>query len=240
MGIVIATRKAETHRLPHQYFGCCRKGKGDNMGKLIDLTGQRFGRLTVIEKAPAKQGCENAVWLCKCDCGNSSVVQSQSLRSGRTRSCGCYQKEKITKMLLVHGQAKGNQTRLYKIYHGIKNRCLKEKDPSYKRYGHKGITICEEWRNSFEAFYEWAMSHGYSDDLTIDRIDSNGNYCPENCRWVTYKVQNNNTSRNHLITYNGKTQTLAQWAEEMGIKYDTLSARINRSHWNIERALTTK
>lgn len=208
------------------------------MGKFIDLTGQKFGRLTVIERAENKHN--NSAWLCKCECGALCVVQSCSLRSGRTKSCGCFQKEQITKILEIHGQAKGNHTRLYNIYHGIKKRCYKKDEKSFNRYGGKGITMCNEWLNDFQSFYDWAMSNGYADNLTIDRIDNSKGYFPDNCRWVTYKVQNNNTSRNHLITYNGKTQTMAQWAFEMGINYDTLRARINRSHWSIERALTTK
>lgn len=209
------------------------------MGKLIDLTGRKFGKLTIISRAENKHN--NPAWLCKCECGTLRVVAGCSLKNGRTNSCGCYQKEQVKKLLKIHGQAKkGNHTRLYKIYHGIKARCFRTSNHGFENYGGKGITICDEWKNSFQNFYDWAMANGYTDNLTIDRIDSNGNYCPENCRWVTYKVQNNNTSRNHLITYNGKTQTLAQWAAETGIKYDTLRARLDRSHWDIEKALTTK
>ena len=207
------------------------------MRKLVDLTGQRFGRLTVIERAENKQNC--TTWRCKCECGSIRIVRSCSLRSGRTKSCGCFQKEQITKILKTHGQAKGNHTRLYNIYHGMKDRCYKKSAKAFNKYGGRGITVCEEWRNSFEAFYEWAMANGYADNLTIDRIDGTKGYTPENCRWVTYKAQGNNTSRNHLITYNSKTQTLAQWSEEIGIKYGTLTARIYRG-WDIHKALTTK
>lgn len=206
--------------------------------KAIDLTGQKFGRLTVIERA---ENNGNVVcWVCKCDCGNVRIVQGCSLRNGRTTSCGCFQRERVQNKT-IHGQAKkGNKTRLYKIYHGMKVRCTKKSGQNYKYYGLKGIAICDEWLNNFQSFYNWAMSNGYADNLTIDRIDSSKGYAPNNCRWVSYKEQNNNTSRNRLITYNGKTQTIAQWAEETGIKYGTLIARINRSHWNVERALTTK
>lgn len=208
------------------------------MGRFIDLTGRKFGRLTVIARAENKG--EIVFWLCECECGKVRVVQGCSLRSGRTKSCGCLQKEKVAKMHETHGQACGNHTRIYKIYHKIKGRCTKENDSCYKEYGGAGITLCDEWLNDFRTFYEWAMANGYADNLTIDRIDGTKGYSPDNCRWATYKVQNNNTSRNHLITYNGKSQTMAQWAEEMGINYGTLSARLNRSKWSIERALTTK
>ena len=133
-----------------------------------------------------------------------------------------------------------SHSRLYRIRNAMQQRCENPKAISYKHYGARGITLCEEWRQSFQAFYDWAMSHGYADNLTIERIDNDGNYCPENCRWATPKEQANNTTQNHFITYNGKTQTMAQWAEETGIKYTTLRARINMYHWSIERALTTK
>ena len=117
-------------------------------------------------------------------------------------------------------------------------RCYNPNHMHFKRYGMRGITVCEEWKNNFQAFYDWAMSNGYRDDLTIDRIDNNGNYCPENCRWATMKEQCNNTRSNTLITYNGKTQTMAQWAKEIGMPYHKLVVRIARG-WDVERAFTT-
>lgn len=132
-----------------------------------------------------------------------------------------------------------NETRIYKTWVRMKVRCYNQNHDRYKNYGGRGITVCDEWKNDFKKFYEWAMKNGYSDDLTIDRIDVNGNYEPSNCRWITNKEQCNNRRNNHFITYNGKTQTVSEWAEEIGLDYNTLLVRINRLHWDIEKALTT-
>lgn len=205
------------------------------MGKFIDLTGQKFGRLTVIERAENNKN-GSSQWVCRCECGNNKVVFIGNLKNGHTTSCGCLQREQAVKANTKHGM---KHTRIYNEWCGINRRCYNQNDRCYNNYGGRGITICDEWKNDFQAFYNWAMANGYADDLTIDRIDVNGNYEPSNCRWITRKEQGNNTRRNHLLTYNGKTQTLAQWADEIGISYDTLCSRIVQRHWDIERALTT-
>ena len=144
-------------------------------------------------------------------------------------ACKCSSKHEY------HSQSK---TRLYHIYNSMLSRCYSKSNIRYENYGGKGITVCEEWRNSFSAFYEWAIANGYTDELSIDRKDVNGNYEPSNCRWATAFEQMNNTTRNHYIEYNGKRQTVAQWAKETGIPYATLNQRINRLKWSAERALT--
>lgn len=136
----------------------------------------------------------------------------------------------------IHG---GSGTRLYSIWIGMKRRCKNPNRQNYKHYGENGITVCDEWINNFQAFYDWSMVNGYSEDLTIDRIDVRGNYSPENCRWATKKDQANNRRSSHVLTYNGKTQTLRQWAEEYGVNYGTFVNRIDRNNWPIEKALTT-
>ena len=131
----------------------------------------------------------------------------------------------------------GRYTRLGRIYHNMKTRCTNPNYDKYKWYGGKGISICDEWMNSYDVFEEWAMSHGYTDKLTLDRIDANKNYCPENCRWVDRKTQANNRTSNRVITYNGQTKTLQEWAEITGINYNTLSNRF-KAGWSADEALT--
>lgn len=131
----------------------------------------------------------------------------------------------------------GYKKRLSNILNCMKQRCYNKNNPGFYRYGGRGIDICNEWMKSPEAFYQWSIRNGYSDELSIDRIDNNKGYSPENCRWVTVKEQNNNTRSNRMITFEGKTQTMAEWADEVGIKYACLEARINRLGWSLERAL---
>lgn len=194
------------------------------MGKAKDLSGMRFGKLTAVEQC-GRSSDGRLLWLCVCDCGNKTLVSSSHLLNGNTKSCGCL----VTK----HGKSK---TRLHKIWDNMKGRCANGVDTNY---GGKGITICREWKDDFQAFYDWAMANGYEEHLTIDRKNNDKGYSPENCRWATVTEQNNNTRRNHFLTYNGKTQTISQWAKETGINREALYSRINKQKWSIERALTT-
>ena len=272
------------------------------MSRKIDLTGQKFGRLTVIDEAPPRirgDGCKVTYWNCECECGTKKIIRGYSLTSGSTVSCGCWRKEKAKVNLLgkkftyltvieeigrdkngrviwlckcdcgklhktlgkyllngdatscgcrrleiLNKKAKSNIThnmsnsRLYEIWIGMKGRCNNSNNKSYPNYGGRGITICKDW-DKFENFYEWSINNGYSDDLTIDRINTDGNYEPSNCRWVNRKIQGNNTRRNHYLTYNGETKTMSEWADIKGIDYYTLRGRINNYHWSVEKALET-
>lgn len=188
-----------------------------------DLTGQRFGRLTVLEFVPNESSY--SYWLCKCDCGNTKIIESYNLRSGHTTSCGCFHSERTSKVHKTHG---GTDSRLFRIYRKMKDRCLNPNSNRYKIYGGRGIKICEEWLNDFIVFRDWSLSHGYTDDLSIDRIDSNGNYEPSNCRWVTSKQQARNIKTNLFVNYKGKQITLAEAAELTGINYGSLWDRYLR------------
>ena len=200
-----------------------------------DLTGQKFGRLTVIERVEnAKDG--QACWLCKCECGNTKRVKARDLRRGNTRSCGCLQKEYMeSDWNKTHGF---RHTRIYKIWTDMKQRCFNSKDTHFRQYGGRGITVCDEWKDNFMSFYNWSMANGYTDDLTLDRIDNNKGYSPENCKYATRQEQANNRRSNHFLTYNNETHSLSDWSRIMGIKYSALLNRIRRN-WTIERALTT-
>lgn len=207
------------------------------MGKLIDLTGQRFGRLTVIERVE-NDLCGQVKWHCKCDCGEETDVQSNSLRNGRVRSCGCLLREKAAEQCRISFATHHlRHSRLYPIWVGMKGRCYNLHNKSYPRYGGRGITVCNEWLHNFQAFYDWAMVNGYRDDLSIDRIDVNGNYEPSNCRWATMKEQQNNRSTNRIITIGNKTKTLKEWCEQYGLDYKMVHKKITVLGWTPEEAL---
>ena len=193
-------------------------------GKKLDLTGQRFGRLVVLHEAERSK-IGKIRWLCQCDCGNTVIVQTGHLRSGHTQSCGCRARDIAVKVNTTHGQ---KHTRLYKIWEGMKKRCYAVNNAAYPHYGGRGITIFDEWRNDFMAFYDWAMANGYREDLSIERNDVNGNYEPENCCWITRGEQTNNTRRTHYITVDDRTQNIAQWSKELGIPRYRIDAAYKR------------
>lgn len=207
--------------------------------KIVNIEGNRYGRLVVISYYGYDKGFDK--WKCKCDCGNETIVSRHALESGNTTSCGCYNKQRIRETHYKHG---GCKDRLYGVWKDIKKRCYNENERSYKNYGGRGIKMCDEWKNNYENFKSWAISAGYDEnagymECTIDRIDVNGNYCPENCRWVDVKVQANNMRSNCVIEYNAEKHTLSEWANILGIKAITLWARINTYNWSIEKAFTT-
>lgn len=190
-----------------------------------NLAGQKFGKLTAIERIGVNAN-GNYLWRCVCDCGKEKIVPSGKLVQGRATNCGCDTFRLKSEAYSKHGLLKnGKKQRTFTIWNDMKTRCLNPNSMSYPRYGGRGIKICSEWLESYAAFHNWAIGNGYGDNLTIDRIDNDGNYCPENCRWVDSKTQANNNSRNHKITYNGKTMTLAEWATELKIRRATIVHR---------------
>lgn len=205
----------------------------------IDYTGYRFGRWTVLQKGEPRissNGKSKETWVCVCICGNSKSVPQISLLDGSSQSCGCLRRERLSKGASEKNRTHGmTDTRLYRIYKHMICRCTNKNDLRYDRYGGRGISVCAEW-SKFEPFCEWAISHGYNDSLSIDRIDIDGNYCPENCRWATVTEQANNKSNNQLYTYDSRTMTIGQWASEYDIPYKRLWKRLHNG-WDIERAL---
>lgn len=202
------------------------------MSKLIDLTGMKFNNLTVINRAENAKGGV-ARWNCLCDCGNYVIVRGSNLKSNAVKSCGCLCKTPPNK---THGESK---TKLYRKWVGIKRRCYDTNCHNYSDYGGRGIRVCDEWKNDFLAFKRWVLETREDESLTIERIDVNGDYCPENCTWIDKKGQSNNRRSCLLYTYNGKTQNLTQWCEELGLNYKLIHERIRRDGWSFEKAITT-
>jgi hypothetical protein len=198
------------------------------MGKpLIDRIGQRFVRLTVVERAANYRG--NARWVCICDCGKTVVALGNDLQRGKVKSCGCWNTERIVK----HGLS---YSPVYGIWQQMWQRCKNPNDKKYALYGGRGIAVCERW-HKFENFV--ADMGNRPKGWTIDRIDNDGPYSPENCRWATIKQQLNNNRRNHVLEFSGQKHTLSEWAAIVGLRYSTLKNRINNYKWSVERALTT-
>lgn len=203
------------------------------MTRKLDLTSQRFGRLKVI-RADDTKSC--SAWVCECDCGEYTTVATSNLTSKHTQSCGCLRVDAVRKLSTKHGM---KRTSLYNVWSLMRRRCSNTKDKHYADYGGRGITVCSEWDTSFQAFYNWAMSTGYTAGLSIDRIDNNGNYEPKNCRWATMKQQCNNRRSSRYYKYNGGLYTLSELSDMSGVSYDKLKQRINRLKWPVSRAVET-
>ena len=201
-----------------------------------DITGQKFGRLTVIKRV-FEEGYKKPRWLCQCDCGNTCVVLGESLKSGNTQSCGCLQKERSIASCKTHGLRR--QTKLYPIWSQMKQRCQNPNNAAFENYGGRGIVVCDEWLK-FKTFYDWAMNNGYSEGLCLDRIDNDKGYSPDNCRWVSHKMNNDNRRSTIRISFNGETHTLKEWSEILNIERHILYKRIYVSNWSIEDAFNKK
>ena len=206
--------------------------------KRLELKNKRFGRLRVLSFSHVNNGGQSC-WLCLCDCGNKIVVGNGHLRNGHTKSCGCLSRENIINRSYKHGNAKRSiRTRLYGIWAGIKVRCYNTKSIRYDRYGGRGIMVCDEWKNDFAVFRDWAVANGYKDNLQIERVNNDGNYEPANCQWSDVVTQARNRSNNRYFYFKGEKLLLKDWALKYGISINTLIYRIYKAGWPIERALT--
>lgn len=200
-----------------------------NKHKYIPKIGEKYGKLTIISYNIKKKNKKNIYFVfCECDCGKIIETQYYNLRTQTTKSCGCIQKTNIYKAIktnYIHGMS---NTRLFNIWNDIKKRCYNTKAKSYIRYGGRNIIVCEEWKNNFLTFYNWAITNGYQEHLTIDRKDNNGNYEPSNCRWVNQQIQCNNKNNNVLITAFGETKTVEQWTKDTRCKVKSPQTLISR------------
>ena len=207
------------------------------MGR-IDLTGLRYERWTVLEYMPTvrKDGKLRSAYLCRCECGNEAVIDANNLTRGKSKSCGCLRNELQSLKQRTHLES---HSKLYGVWTAIKRRCYNKNSKEFYRYGGRGICMCEEWRSSYEAFRDWMLSKNYTEDLTIDRIDNDGDYTPDNCRLVTMKEQCNNRSSNRVFTWNGETHNVTEWSHIVGIPATKIFCRLYNG-WSFERAITTK
>lgn len=203
-----------------------------------DLTGKRFGRLTVMSfNSKEKTATQyKTYWNCKCDCGNEKVCIGSSLTNGKIQSCGCLHREHLKASKKGH---KLSKHKLYNTWRSMKKRCYLKTNASYNDYGGRGIKVCDEWKNSFESFYKWCIDNGYKEGLTLDRIDFNSGYEPSNCRWVDWIVQENNKRNNTKYIFNGEIHGLSEWARIYDMSRDTLWKRLKVYKWGIEKSLTT-
>jgi hypothetical protein len=200
-----------------------------------DMVGKRFGRLVVLSFSHRNEG-KQAFWLCQCDCGNQIITQGYSITSGATKSCGCLCSEINKTVHTTHGKY---YTRIHKIYSYMMTRCYNKKSDAYNNYGGRGIMICDEWKNDFISFYNWAYQSGYQDNLTIERIDVNGNYCPENCTWIPLVEQGKNKTTMNLIEYEGEVHYVTEWARIKGFKSPFVIFNRLKLGWSIEKIFNT-
>lgn len=231
-------------RVPNQTvladWPSCGCQRGIKLSKYLDESwiGKKFGRLTV-EKAfrtRDKNGRALIKWTLRCDCGNEVTIAPSKAVNGVQESCGCLAREMLAKRSRKHGES---HTRLFYIWACMRNRCYRSSDTRYANYGGRGIRVCDEWNNDYATFAKWARENGYRDDLTIDRIDVNGDYTPENCRWATWEEQANNKTNNRRVTIDGVTKTLAEWCREYDIDYRVVHTRITNLKWDAVKAIIT-
>lgn len=212
--------KEFTHK-PGKKNSCCSRDCATRKASLvhtINLEGQKFGRLTVLynaTEAPTKEKpYPKKKWMCMCDCGVKKIVGTDPLVTGKSKSCGCLNREMVSNVNRTHGESK---TRLYEIWKSMRSRCSKPHNTGYSYYGGRGIRVCEEWDNDFLPFKRWAVESGYNDSLTIERIDPDGNYEPGNCTWATRKQQSINRRSTHYIEVNGERRFIKEWAAIIGV-----------------------
>lgn len=201
------------------------------MSNFEDLTGKTYNMLTVIKRLP-NDSSGATVWECQCECGRITKVRSNNLKNGNVKSCGCLKHRSTS---TTHNKS---NTKLYGIWNAMRQRCYNPNYHAYKNYGGRGITICDDWVNSFNNFYNWAINNGYQEGLSIERINVDDNYYPNNCTWITLAQQAQNRRSCHMFCYNNKKQNLSQWCNELGLDYKLVHNRIFKLNWSFERAIS--
>lgn len=191
-----------------------------------DFIGMKFNHVTVLSRNYERKS-KSPYYNCLCDCGRTFVRRKDCIYNPLNKTCGCCQREKHN----------GTHTRLYNIYKNMKARCQKTYAKHYEKYGGRGIKVCDEWNKSFNSFREWALNNGYQENLTIDRINNDGNYEPSNCRWVTRKEQSNNLRTNRILYYDGEYKTMAEWCNILNLKPSFIRKRLDRTNNDLDKAL---
>lgn len=211
------------------------------MGKFIDLTGQRFGRWTVIKRAEIekKSPKDDVKWLCVCDCGTQKIVKGASLKAGLSTSCGCYkieyQRQQMRKRHKENPQEiVRTKEKLHNAWKSMIQRCYNKNHKYYCYYGERGITVCDSWKQDYLSFRKWALENGWHDGLTIDRIDNDKNYCPENCRFATKKQQANNRRNNRYVEICGERLTMAEWADRLNVTHARIWHYVDKGYTGLE------
>lgn len=200
----------------------------------VDITGKKFNMLVAMNRVRDYANSKDNYWRFKCDCGNIVIHKKYDVVHGLCVSCGCYGRELRRKLAITHGLRKHP---LYPIWTSMKQRCFNQNHDAYYNYGARGITVCDEWKNNFVAFYTWSLNNGYAKGLSIDRIDNNGDYTPANCRWISMDEQRNNTRRSVIITAFSESHCAAEWARITGISETAIKDRIRRQNLSPEEAL---
>lgn len=205
------------------------------MSRRKNIIGDRYGRLTVTEFFGVAKD-RHSLWKCQCDCGAEIVAAGQNLKSGATQSCGCLRKEITKTQFSKHGMSHSS---IEYIRSGMVSRCSNPKHRAYHNYGGRGISVCTDWKENPQSFYEWAEKNGYEKGLTLERIDNDGNYEPSNCKWATRKEQSRNKRTNHKIEFNGETLLMTEWDDKLGLRKGTISDRVTKLKWSETKALST-
>lgn len=225
IGVVSDLMKGKT-----KSCGCLKKSRQ------LDIVGKKFGKLLVLERIGLNKH-KHYEFKVLCDCGKENIIEGRYLTSGKTKSCGCGMVEGVKQSNTTHGMS---GTRIYGIWNNMRARCYNKNSNNYDDYGGRGITVCNEWKSkhNFNNFFNWAMENGYSDELSIDRINVDGNYEPSNCRWVDMKVQANNRRSNVEYYYNGEYKTLSEICDSNNINYQAVWKRIHKYNWSFEKAIS--